>query len=363
MQMKSRYVIGLVIVVGLASLAGLIFLDRKIERLTNAYSSKVYDTHFKTAFTETRVEAAEAELELLRSAMRNGYEFIAPQDHRIYQQFDGKGQVPFKVLQSSDAPWSIDITPMNQAARTAAYSLRSEGSLALDPGFYTACLRGQKNKSSRCISFGVGDVYVVAGQSNAVSSSVVPVRSETGFVTVNEQHLLKKFTNPSTKPVSQSVAWVYAGDILGKEYGRPIGFVNVAEGGVASYRWKPGTDLFQRLKSAIEEHNPRAVLWHQGESDCAERIRPEDSYANLLNMIKESSSNEKLTWVVALATLDGDKGCQIRSAQSKIIQEGVALEGPDTDLLNKTAGHFTTESELRQHGKAWAQKMEEYFYR
>lgn len=147
-----------------------------------------------------------------------------------------------------------------------------------------------------------------------------------------------------------------------KKSGRPIGFVNVAEGGVTSYRWKPGTDFFMRLKNAIEEDNPRAVLWHQGESDCAERIRPEDSYANLLDMIKESSSNEKLTWVAALATLDGDKGCQVRSTQSKIIQEGVALEGPDTDLLSKTAGHFTTKSELRQHGKAWSQKMEEYFY-
>lgn len=85
---------------------------------------------------------------------------------------------------------------MNQTVRTAAYLLRSEGSLVLDPGIYIACLRGQKNKYSRCISFGVGDVFVVAGQSNAVSSSAVPVSPESGFVTVNEQHLLKKFYEP-----------------------------------------------------------------------------------------------------------------------------------------------------------------------
>lgn len=111
----------------------------------------------------------------------------------------------------------------------------------------------------------------------------------------------------------------------------------------------------------------RAVLWHQGESDCMGETT--DSYvekmAKVIRASKEVAGWE-FPWFVAQVSYhnpDRPKHDNIRDAHQRLWSEGIALEGPDTDTLvgvdrdyDGKGIHFSPQG-LKKHGKMWAEKV------
>ena len=98
-----------------------------------------------------------------------------------------------------------------------------------------------------------------------------------------------------------------------------------------------------RARRARIEHGIRAIVWHQGESDAnqADRSRTlagplyEDFLARLITASRREIGRE-VPWFVARASyhVPGDESStEIRAAQNAVCRDGLALVGPDTDLL------------------------------
>jgi hypothetical protein len=117
----------------------------------------------------------------------------------------------------------------------------------------------------------------------------------------------------------------------------------------------------------------RAVLWHQGESDANQAnpacTLPGPVYREQLETLIRAAA-EKIgwqpPWFVAQASYHGpqDQGSpDIRAAQAGAWNDGLALQGPDSDALGgdwRDGGgrgvHFSGPG-LKRHGEAWAEKI------
>lgn len=132
---------------------------------------------------------------------------------------------------------------------------------------------------------GVGDVFVIAGQSNAAGRSKNPVSDEpelgvhvlrTSAVWELAAHPLGETTgavhvghfenhNPGHSP------WLHFAKRLKKELGYPIGLVPCAYGGAPLRWWNPeenGALLDNMLRMLADyDLHPKAVLWYQGEAE------------------------------------------------------------------------------------------------
>jgi hypothetical protein len=166
---------------------------------------------------------------------------------------------------------------------------------------------------------GVGEVFITAGQSNAVNAGTLDPSFRPDDRISSFGISTQTWATPLTPclPFAQGNGggnpFVYMADALVREWNVPIGLVSVGQGGTYIRDWQPGAHywsnirsdiLFDRLTSAIRllgtRGGFRAVLWHQGESDHATPIR---TYENLLrNLILQSRAvtRTRVPWVIAL---------------------------------------------------------------
>ena len=205
----------------------------------------------------------------------------------------------------------------------------------------------------------VGEVFLVAGQSNASGGAVTLFVADTdvriGQVDSSGTIAWRAGDDPQVPGGGGSV-WPEVGRRLQERLSVPVAFVNVAVGGSSLADWKPGDENFLRLVNVIVALQPqyaRAILWHQGESDG------ENSeafyYRNLKGLIAAVSNRTggmRLRWMIATASYDGHRTHhQIRVAQQKLCADGLALPGPDTDVIGpdgrESAGvHFNYKGTL-----------------
>ena len=132
---------------------------------------------------------------------------------------------------------------------------------------------------------GVGDIFVVAGQSNAAGRAKDTIEDgpELGV------HLLRNSGrwDLAAHPMGETTGavhvghfenqspghtpWLHFGKILKRELGVPIGFVLSAYGGAPLRWWNPEENgaLYRNMLEQLAEYeiHPRAVLWYQGEAD------------------------------------------------------------------------------------------------
>ena len=152
------------------------------------------------------------------------------------------------------------------------------------------------------------------------------------------------------------------------KYGVPIGVAVTGQGGAPVGNWQPGTPAFIWTMTRMMELGQggfRAVLWHQGESNV--NGTSEDYYQKLSATIKASHAvtGWYFPWFVAQVSYCNPKAPSApvtRDAQKRLWDEGIALEGPDTDTLvgDYRAGiHFSVKG-LKKHGEMWAEKVGVY---
>jgi hypothetical protein len=143
-------------------------------------------------------------------------------------------------------------------------------------------------------------------------------------------------------------------------------------------QWECTGQLYDHLMARVEKLGPRglrAVLWHQGESDAgqaragypADRPITGTPYRELLEKVIRASRKQagwEIPWFVTLATYHSEADPadeEFRAAQKSLADDGVALQGADTDGLRKEfrAGvHFNGRG-LKAHGELWAERVGE----
>lgn len=291
------------------------------------------------------------------------------------------------------------------------------GTLTVQAGWYQLEVNAFKNNSlvdGKIIEYvGVGEVFAIAGQSNAqggsgVSTSATDERvstinytdvySDYNRLPIGFSHLSGDYT--AIGPFHYVPwAWGKLGDLLVQKLGVPVLFYGAGHGGTSSNQWgKSSQGLpfdgpswvrqdhgapYRALENSVAVYASltglRAVLWHQGEND------PETDFQTYYNNIKdviiksrENAEHSSLAWVVARASRNPNEHFGPIFGQNTLIQgfsnEFVTIPpvphvfaGPETDLITggdkRTDGiHFNTYAGQAEFANAWNVSLDSNFF-
>lgn len=197
--------------------------------------------------------------------------------------------------------------------------------------------------------FGVGELFLVAGQSYATNCNDERMQVQDQQARVSAYDVTTKTWRVANDPQptgDQSDGgsiWPVLGDLLVNTYDVPIGFANVAVGATSTDQWKTEGPLFQRLiESGLQAKDFRAVLWQQGESDVLDKT-PTSTYVERLIAMRTQADKAWGThrpWLLAKSTLhptvynDPIGEANIRQAIEILITQHSFGRGPDTDRLD-----------------------------
>jgi hypothetical protein len=248
---------------------------------------------------------------------------------------------------------------------------------------------------------GVGEVFVVAGQSNSANHGAERQVTRTGRVAVFDGTRWQPANDPQPGASGTGGSFLPPfGDAIAQKFGVPVGIVACGVGATSVREWLPEGatfpnpptiearvrkraggweskgDLYAAFRDRMKQLGPhgfRAVLWHQGESDANQkdpsRTLPGKLYREYLERLIRDTRKDvgwEAPWFVAQASYHapGDEASpDIRAAQASLWKDGVALEGPDSDALKgelRDSGgkgvHFSGPG-LREHADQWAKKV------
>ena len=250
---------------------------------------------------------------------------------------------------------------------------------------------------------GVGEVFVVAGQSNSANhgeEKLVP--ADDRVVALAPDGVWRVAADPQPGASGDGGSFLPAlGDLLVERFDVPVGFVACGIGATSVREWLPEGSRFpapptltgrvrpatgggfesdgaafamlvRRMKQ-LEPTGFRAVLWHQGESDANQqdlsRTLPGPLHEAMLGRVIRAARGEvgrEVPWFVARATyhVPGDESSiDIRAAQGAVCRDGLAFPGPDTDRFvgpcRDSGGrgvHFSGAGQ-RRHAEAWMEAV------
>lgn len=245
---------------------------------------------------------------------------------------------------------------------------------------------------------GVGEVFVIAGQSNSANHGEGKQHAKSPLVVAFGNGHWQPAADPEPGATGKGGSFMPAfGDAMVEKFNAPIGLVAIGVGATSVREWLPGGDaiaappdtglhtilvasnswvstgeLFDRITGVEKQfgiNGFRAVLWHQGESDSHEppdrQISPA-MYRQYLQRVIEGSraaAGWRVPWFVAEVSYHSpsDVGSsELRAAQKSLVTDGIALAGPNTDELgpeyrqdNGKGIHLNARG-LQKHGELWA---------
>ncbi len=306
------------------------------------------------------------------------------------------GQSPFGKL---DAQWQ----PLPCDSRVAAF----RGELNLPAGGWyrleiRAFRKGVEVAATVVEHVGVGEVFVIAGQSNSANYGEEKQRAQTGLVAAFDGTGWQLAADPEPGAGGTKGSFMpLFGDEMAERLHVPVGIVAAGIGAtsvrewlrsgtrlrglppltryvvtVGPGEWEPTGKLFSNFTDRMKQFGPngfRAVLWHQGEADAhqadPERTLPGELYRkDLEQLIRDArqACGWDAPWFVAQATYhspDDARSPEIRAAQKSVWDDGVALPGPDTDALTGDMrdkggkGIHLSAKGLKVHAQLWVEKV------
>ncbi len=340
---------------------------------------------------------------------------LSPEPHRVYQRTNGQADLPIGITLISKADcleartWNSDGTM--KTGWTVLEDLQLDdlsGALgilrSITSGTFRVELRASLDKIAgppiEVDPVSVGDVFLVAGQSNASFSGETPQHSSTMHVSYFDTERWFPCQDPVLLADPQGeggAAWCLLGDLLFQSNSVPVAFVPMAWGGSSLHQWQqdsvtspvaPGA-LFGRLMDVAEYLGPngaKALLWHQGESELTEGTSIED-HAIMLNALIDgtrAAGGYKLPWLVSEASYLIDaktlapflcEGLEMPACEQKIAEEqarviagqravmndeNCVFLGVSTDSLGPDqrhdGSHFTTEA-LHAVAGMWHERL------
>lgn len=272
-------------------------------------------------------------------------------------------------------------------------------------GWYTlgvrATMNGRAVAEALVERVGVGEVFVVAGQSNAANHGAEKQATKTKRVSAFDGTDWQPADDPQPGASGSGGSFLPPfGDAMAEKFGVPVGLVACGVGATSVREWLPmgatfpspptiesnvtkvgdawesKGDIYAAFRDRMKALGPngfRAVLWHQGESDAnqkdATRTLSGKLYRACLERLIRGTRTDlgwDVPWFVARASYHGpgDEGsADIRDAQASFWKDKLALEGPDTDALksewrdgNGRGVHFSGPG-LREHAAKWAERV------
>lgn len=224
------------------------------------------------------------------------------------------------------------------------------------------CVEGDETTAAGAIEpIGVGEVFVVAGQSYAGghNDEVLKVTDAAQAVSTYdwETKTWRIAHDPPPHNGDGGSIWPALGDMLSPTLRGPVAFVNVSVGATSTTKWMPDGPLHKRLVQVGREIGRfRAVLWQQGESDVIENT-PTETYIKNMREIRDAAAEAlhfEAPWLLAKSTLHptvyndplGER--RIRRGTDQLWKHAGFAPGPDTDLLGgdnrgdaKSKRHFS----------------------
>jgi len=348
---------------------------------------------------------------------RNGFGFSAVTVAGSYDKQVDKIEarlIPIQAGQGTDTEFqdwkTIKTLPLNgnfnavMSVKQGWYRLEVRGSL-------NGVIIGEVVSVDR---MGVGEVFVIAGQSNAegvdaVSGVLIDNDRVNCLSTLNNLESggtdyisLSPFsqlqTNSKIAPRGKNAwCWGRLGELLVNRLNVPVMFFNVAMNGTTSTAWAqtangnftvnpylggvyanrlPYQNMSDVLKYFVPQLGIRAILWCQGESDNAytstafNRAMDEQTYISniqtIINKTRSESGKNNLSWVISLTSFNfGVTDPKIIRAQQILSQQPNIIQGPNTDIIQlvgrEQGVHFT--SGLPQLADAWNNSLTDAFFR
>ncbi len=301
--------------------------------------------------------------------------------------------VPLVVGQGSTTAW----TPLPFLAGSSAFS----GIVPVSAGWYRLDVRAQANNTvlaqTQVGRVGVGEVFVIAGQSNVFGNlQSVPSATEDRVSCVDfqqdslsDQLLPFQFSHitkgSSIGPNQPSHLWSTLGDKLVKRLNVPVLFLGAALGGTSSTEWAQGAAgnlgtttqlaVYRRLGEVLLHYvsrtGARAVLWHQGETDAYNGVNGQTYYNNLLSVIEKSRQQvgaSPIAWMVSRVSYNyGAVSPGIIAAQNQIIADvSNTFPGPASDSIvgpeNRPDNIHMTGPGLVRFTNSWDQALTSTFF-
>jgi PKD repeat protein len=283
------------------------------------------------------------------------------------------------------------------------------GSITVQGGWYQLEVRGLLNNgvvaTQQVSRVGVGEVFLIAGQSNgqglnnygATSANDDRVSCINNFNSSNNTNELPQpnfvhlDNNLNISPLGVS-AWYWGklGDMLCSRLNVPVLFYNAAYGGSAVRNWQQtmngGTTYDVYVGNPIAQGMPyanlrlalhyyaattglRAILWHQGEADNWGNTSTESYISDLKDVINKSRENynRNIGWVVARASYDNSRGVNnnvVNGQNSVIATTGNVFEGPNTDVIQipRPDGVHLQDGGLTDAAVAWDNALNSNFF-
>ena len=165
--------------------------------------------------------------------------------------------------------------------------------------------------------------FLLIGQSNMAGrgeiAEAIPVNTDHIKVMRNGRWLrMFRPVNPDRSFAGVSLAESFA-EAYANKYGVDVGLISCADGGTRLEQWKPGSILFDnavyQARLAQRTSTIAGILWHQGESDCADGLH--QTYAERFTVMANALREALDLWDVPL--LVGGLGDYL--ADYKVIKE------------------------------------------
>jgi len=345
------------------------------------------------------------------------FELLSPLDYQVIQRTTAvSGSIPISIripadlpphsflevriiVDSNPEPWKVLTVARTGDALSTQLDWKSGGWFQLE---LRVTIDEKIVWEDSVAHVGIGEVFVVAGQSNSANHGEERLKTNTNMVSAFDGQRWQIANDPQPGASGQGGSFMPPfGDAMATRFNVPIGIVACGIGATSVREWLPEGDAFPNpptiedrvirlpngnwqskgeafasLIASLQSQGPgrvRAVLWHQGESDANQRdpsrtLEGSRYRASLVRLI-EASRKEiawDVPWFVAQVSyhVPGDEESpEIRAAQASLWIDGIALEGPDSDALkgdlrenNGQGVHFSSQG-LKAHGEEWARKV------
>ena len=340
----------------------------------------------------------------------------SPSDYQVFQRFsEDKGtiniegsteksditSVEIKIYKKGEpADWKNIYATIKGKSFKSIYTTSSGGWYK----FEIRILNNKKIIATRSVEHvGIGEVFVIAGQSNAANHGEEKQRTKTNLVSTLNGKSWQSCIDPQPGASGDGGSFIPPfADAIARQYNVPVGIVACGIGATSVREWLPKGTTFNIAPTLIERVEQlqngawqskgeayeifinrmkelgkfgfRAVLWHQGESDANQPTErnstlPGNLYMQYMNtLITESQKTIgwKAPWFSAMATyhVPGDEfSADIQQAQKAVWASALAMEGPNTDELkgemrdnNGKGVHFSGKG-LQKHAELWFEKI------
>lgn len=383
-------------------------IKKSLEILNKTYKHKVYDFSNSILdpvffYDHVHLNSRGAEYftrNFLRSVTQEDkFKVYTPVENQVFQR-NQKGFADIPIVGS--LPESCQL--VEASFNDSPYMKIVEGSIK---GEFSGVLKSQKvgqgKLSVRCQDkkilssvvqvVSIGDIYVIAGQSNASGRALnfqkhqnFPMRASL-FGNDYEWRNLKDPVDQSFGQIdlvsedksAKGSPWPIVADYLLGKTKIPVAFITTAKGGSRIKQWDQNLSertlygsMVKRIKKA-SNGKVKAILWHQGESDSANGLS-EEEYSILLRRLIENLKNDlpnspKLKLVVAQIG-DRSKSTGINLDKIRVAQQNEwinndnILSGPvlyDIGPLDD-GGHFQVDKHIHMLAKRWWASLRSHFY-